>query len=109
MRSLISFAVAVQLIFACSDDTKPKGAPLPICSPLMPPGATSFDGLASGVSVGICTEATSNFQYVEASDVVPSGYLALGKAFEFHYGGSTEPAYPHGVDFVIPCDMSKAP
>lgn len=121
---LLTFLLpAVAGLGACSGSDKTKSdvdggtdmaqsEPTPFCSPAIPPGATPSLGTVDGKSSlaltdsAACTEVTSGILHAEADDIVPAGYVALGKAIAFT--GSDGP-FPHKVDFTVPADLSTAP
>ena len=88
-----------------SPDMTPLAAELSVCTAFMPPGAMSSTG-AMPTNAGACTEATTAITGAAAADIVPTGYTALGPAVTFSLATAT--VFPHGVDFVVPCDMGKA-
>ncbi len=82
----------------------------PLCSKRMPAGAMPSQAAgAKGdlANAAACTEATSAIVPALADDIVPAGYVKLGPAVSFSL--AAPPAFPHGLDVVIPADLAKGP
>jgi len=111
-----TYLISTLSLASCGNDTMmmtmPPPTALPICSPLIPqPGFPSPTDDSFNRQMGVeavCTEAMIAPVIAEVSDIVPNGYMAIGKAVDIHDGGVT-PALPHGIDFVIGADLGKGP
>src|SRR5688572_11551081 len=97
-------------IAGCSG-SPPLPDPMPLCSAALPKTAVAVPDEAAIKAAGrfngsVCTEKplTGPMSDATGSDIAPAGYKPIGAAVKFDGQGGP---FPHGIDFVIPADLSK--